>query len=108
MRLCRSCGGFHELDAWPKSCASHFRAARGPRSELPCPAIRADGMPDMLSHADGKLYDSKSSYYASIKAAGCEIVGNDTSAIRDRPTYDVSDADIETSVVQTLKEANVL
>ena len=31
----------------------------------------------MLCPADGKTYDSKSSYYKAVKAAGCEIVGND-------------------------------
>jgi hypothetical protein len=26
---------------------------------------------------DGKLYDSKSAYYRTVKEAGCEIVGNE-------------------------------
>ena len=29
--------------------------------------------------ADGRIYDSRSSYYASVRAAGCEIVGDDRS-----------------------------
>jgi hypothetical protein len=47
------------------------------RSSLPCPAIRTDGMDAIRSMADGQFYDSKSAYYGSVKAAGCEIVGDD-------------------------------
>ncbi len=106
MRACRVCRDWHDLDQWPRACVGHF-GVRGQRSELPAPAIRPDGMGALLSHADGRFYDSKSAYYASIKAAGCEIVGNDTSAIRDRPTYEAPDADIERDVVQTMKEAGL-
>jgi hypothetical protein len=43
------------------------------------PSIRPDGMADLRNMADGKMYDSKSAYYAAVKAAGCEIVGNERS-----------------------------
>ena len=36
-----------------------------------------DGVKGLLNHADGKLYDSKSSYYKAVKAAGCEVLGSD-------------------------------
>jgi hypothetical protein len=36
-----------------------------------------DGVKGMQSMADGKMYDSKSAYYQSLKEKGCEIVGND-------------------------------
>lgn len=35
------------------------------------------GVNGMLSHADGKRYDSKSSYARALKAKGCRVVGND-------------------------------
>lgn len=35
------------------------------------------GINGMLNHADGKMYDSKSSYERAVKAKGCRIVGND-------------------------------
>lgn len=35
------------------------------------------GVNGMLSHADGKMYDSKSQYERALKAKGCRIVGND-------------------------------
>jgi hypothetical protein len=44
------------------------------------PNIISDTMAPIRSMADGKLYDSKSAYYGSVKAAGCEIVGNDPSS----------------------------
>lgn len=46
-------------------------------SHLPRPYIRTDGMSDTWNPADGRHYDSKSAYEAAVKAAGCEIVGND-------------------------------
>ena len=48
------------------------------RSKLSAPSIRADGMEAIVNHADGRTYDSKSAYYGAVKAAGCEIVGNDS------------------------------
>jgi len=69
-RLCRACGAFHPLeDAWPPACA--------PEAAAPAPAVRPDGMAPLRSMADGRLYDSKSAYYASVRRAGCEIVGDD-------------------------------
>ena len=70
-RLCRVCSEFHPLEAWPQACAGHF----GDRVQTT--SIRPDGMDALRSMADGKMYDSKSAYYGSVKRAGCEIVGND-------------------------------
>lgn len=51
------------------------------------PFVRADGMDAVRSMADGKLYDSKSAYYGSVKRAGCEIVGDDRGGFGPRPEY---------------------
>lgn len=59
-----------------------------PRSHLAAPAIRADGMTAIRSMADGRMYDSKSAYYASVKAAGCEIAGDERAPFERRPTHD--------------------
>lgn len=40
--------------------------------------VIADGMDAIRSMADGKMYDSRSRYYQSVKAAGCEVIGNDS------------------------------
>ncbi len=44
------------------------------------PVFRDDlpgGIHGMLSHADGKRYDSKSEYEKAVRASGCRVVGND-------------------------------
>lgn len=55
------------------------RAAGVQRSGLPCPYLISDNMDGTLNHADGKRYSSKRAYEKAVKAAGCEIVGNDSS-----------------------------
>lgn len=35
------------------------------------------GVNGMLSHADGKRYDSRSAYEKAVRAKGCRVVGND-------------------------------
>jgi hypothetical protein len=74
-RLCRACGAFHRIDeAWPLACAGD---AESRRSHLAAPSVRADGMTPTRCMADGKVYDSRSRYDASVRRAGCEIVGDD-------------------------------
>lgn len=67
----------------PKHLAEPLHAASGS-----APNIRTDGMDAIRSMADGKLYDSRSGYYASLKARGMEIVGNDRAAIDKRPSFE--------------------
>lgn len=68
----------------------------------PAPMIRTDGMDPIRSMADGRMYDSKSSYYGSVKAAGCEIVGNDKAPFDRRPEFVPSGVgrDIKTAIEQ--------
>jgi hypothetical protein len=47
------------------------------RSGLPAPMVVNDTMAETLNHADGKHYTSKSAFTQAVRAAGCEIVGND-------------------------------
>lgn len=42
------------------------------------PYVISDGMDPVRSMVDGKTYDSKSRYYGSVRAAGCEVIGNDS------------------------------
>lgn len=46
------------------------------------PSVIGDTLPGgvngMLSHADRITYDSKHKYYEGVRAAGCQIVGNET------------------------------
>ena len=49
------------------------------RADIPTPRLIRDGMDATWNPADGKMYDSKASYYAAVKAKGYEIAGNDSS-----------------------------
>ena len=49
------------------------------RSDLAAPQIISDTHEPFRSMADGKIYDSKSAYRATLKARGLVEVGNDTS-----------------------------
>lgn len=77
-RFCKYCEGIHATNAWPHNCMPEQFDLR---SELPAPYIVTDNLPGgihgMRSMADGKFYDSKAAYYASLKRSGHEIVGND-------------------------------
>lgn len=58
-------------------------------------------MDAIVNHADGKLYDSRSAYEQSVKAAGCEIIGNDTWE-PPRPEYDPGN--VESDIRQTIEQ----
>ncbi len=47
------------------------------RSPLGAPMIISDNMQPIRSMADGRMYDSKSSYERGVRAKGCRVVGND-------------------------------
>lgn len=81
-RYCKACQGWHDTNAaWPPECSAHF----GVKNDAPY--IRTDGMDPLRSMADGKVYDSKSGYYKSVRQAGCEIVGDDRAGFGPRPEY---------------------
>lgn len=83
-RLCRVCGEFHPLEhSWPSECLPHWGTVT-----VQAPSIRPDGMDPIRSMADGKTYDGRSAYYASVKRAGCEIVGDDRGGYGKPPTAD--------------------
>jgi hypothetical protein len=98
LRLCRVCNAFHPLgEPWPEACAAHHGEAAAA-----APGIRPDGMDPLRSMADGAVYDSKSRYYAALRAAGCEIVGDDRSgfgAARGQPSQTIG-ADIKRAIEQ--------
>lgn len=79
-RKCRVCPEWHDMDEpWPHACAKHFKNDQEKRSHLAAPFIISDdlGSNGLLNHADGRVYTSKSEYVRAVKAAGCEIVGNE-------------------------------
>lgn len=54
----------------PKHLAAPLHEGRA------APYVISDGMDPIRSHADGKIYDSKSRYERAVRASGAEIVGN--------------------------------
>ena len=72
------------------------------RAEGSGPNIRTDGMDAIVSMADGQTYDSKSAYYASVRRAGCEIVGDDRSGFGRPPEARSENVgrDIKTAIEQ--------
>lgn len=61
-----------------KAWAEEHDKNKGPF--VPCaPRVVSDdlGLNGIRNHADGRMYDSKSAYYSAVKAAGCEVVGNE-------------------------------
>jgi hypothetical protein len=40
--------------------------------------LNKKGKPGVRNHADGRVYDSKRAFEKGVRAAGCEIVGNET------------------------------
>ena len=49
------------------------------------------GIQGLKSMADGKMYDSKTAYYASLKEKGYEVVGNDAPTTRGTPKTEAID-----------------
>ena len=92
-RKCQSCGDIHEVSEWPRDCLEQFRKAR---SDLPMPAIRADGMSPIMNHANGLIYDSRSAYERGVKDAGCEIVGNEK--LTPKPRAVLSDRELKQDI----------
>ena len=58
------------------------------RSHLPTPYVIGDHLPDVLSHADGKVYSSKSAMRKGYKAAGVVELGNDAPRTTPQSTSD--------------------
>lgn len=73
-RFCRICKEFHDTDqAWPVECHGHFgQAAFGSG-----PQIISDNISAFRSMADGRMYDSKSQYRATLRDRGLIEVGNE-------------------------------
>lgn len=98
-RHCRVCDGWHELDkSWPHNCIAHF-GEKPQRSALPVPMLIRDCMDATMNPVNGQMYESKSDYYRAVRAAGCEIVGNDPRA--QQPHVDMDrEADLTPDVAQ--------
>lgn len=76
------------------------------RSNIPTPHVINDGLDYMFSHADGRRYTSKRAYEKAVRAAGCQIVGNEDITKHISNPYDEAkhEADIRADVAKALAE----
>lgn len=94
---------WREGELWLKGTEPGY-GRRPPRSELPCPAIRSDGMDPIRSHADGRIYDGKGAYYRSVKEAGCEIVGDDYAPFERQKAREFTPDPVEPDIKRAIEE----
>lgn len=76
------------------------------RSPVPCPAYR-DGMPEIKSMVDGKLYTSKREYERSVERNGCAVVGFDkhwTDHIRNPVDEKAEIADLVNDIKKSIEQ----
>lgn len=69
----------------PDAYWTEVAAGRKRSDTHPVPQLIRDGMESTMNHADGRRYDSKRAYEKAVHAAGCEIVGNDSSLVKAAP-----------------------
>lgn len=105
-RTCKTCGDLHEMSEWPHNCMPEANHAK---SDIPFPSLILDNTPGGIhgfrSMADGKMYDSKSRYYESLRDQGMEIVGNDSSHTRTPKAFSQQDGPTQSEIVQDIKRA---
>lgn len=60
-----------------------------------------DTMEPMLSHADGKMYDSKSAYKRALKEQGYQVIGNERfGEFTDIPTDEETEKEIREAAAE--------
>src|SRR6185369_2992983 len=60
---------------WSQPIVTHkLPRHRGPRGDVPAPRLIRDDIGGVKSMQDGKIYDSRSAYYRSLKEGGTRIV----------------------------------
>ena len=70
------------------------------RSDLSAPMVIKDCMEPTLNPANGQRYDSKRAYEKAVRAAGCEIVGNERPKASPKPQLDDPINDIKAAYEQ--------
>ncbi len=87
-RLCRACGGWHDIERWPHNCLPERNYAA---SDLPAPMLMNDSMEPTQSMVDGHFYTSKAALRATYKPSGNREgkryteVGDDSSVVNPKP-----------------------
>jgi hypothetical protein len=70
------------------------------RSDLPAPMLIRDQLDYVMNPANGQRYTSKRAYEKAVRAAGCEIIGNEKPSASAPPSL----ADPAHDIVQAIEE----
>jgi hypothetical protein len=81
------------------------KAAASKRSGLSMPNVISDCMEPTFCHADGKYYSSKRATERAVRAAGCEIVGNDR-AFKKPKNPEYKSEGVATDIKRAIEEVN--
>lgn len=107
-RLCKYCGGWHNVEAWPGNCLPPMPA----RSRLAAPTVIADTMDPVRSNLDGKMYDSKRRLRQTYREGGVTEMGNDVE-LNKRQIVDVKEKkrkqreEVRASIDRALTKAGI-
>lgn len=63
------------------------------KREVEAPAVKVDEMAPMISHADCKIYTSKSAYRRSLREQGFIEVGNDVDGFKPKNFFETREYD---------------
>ena len=64
-----------DLECMVPKYGRNYHGVSEKRSDLACPYMQPGGMPEIMSHTNGKYYDTRRNYYKEVRRADCEIVG---------------------------------
>ncbi len=81
-RFCRTCRGWHGVEAWPFECLP--QAPQAQSTAIPVPYFISDTTEPLQHPIDGKFYTSKSTFSKITRQAGAIEVGNDPARLRPR------------------------
>jgi hypothetical protein len=79
---------------------------RPKRSPLPKPFIVTDGIDATLNHADGRTYESRSSYYRALREKDCHIV--ETGEHTDKPREFESPGGLEQDIKDAMEQLGAI
>lgn len=58
----------------------------------------------LQNQADGKMYDSKSQYYKAVRAAGCEVLGNDAPTVAAPMEAKMCENELKRDIAQAINQ----
>ena len=93
--MCKVCGEWHDLEEpWPEQCIRHTR--------VHAIGVISDTIPDMVHPANGKMYDSKSTFRKVTRAYGYEEVGTEKQVDRRQAVHQ----DFSKDVIEAVRKIN--